>query len=123
MKIICFSFQVLGTDAVYRLIIDSPGEVIANVTAENCSGETCYYTYHSNNLTNTSTVTVDVVGCTVTRLDSRNISTCKRAIVIFSNVFMCVWLHFAILFLLNISTQSVLQKTCWYLMSVGMRHQ
>ena len=62
---------------MYRLIIDPPGEVVANVTADNCNGETCYYTYNSNAL-NTSTVTVDVVGCTITRLDSRNISTCKR---------------------------------------------
>ena len=94
------------------MIIDPPGEVVANVAGDNCNGESCYYTYISNTLTDTSTVTVDVVGCTITRLDSRNISTCKRAIVIFSNVFMCVWLHFALLFLLNISTQSVIQKTC-----------
>ena len=73
----CFC-QVLGTDAVYRVIIDPPGEVVANVTADNCSGETCYYTYISNTLTDITTVTVDVVGCTITRLDSRNISTCKR---------------------------------------------
>ena len=62
---------------MYRVIIDPPGEVVANVTADNCNGETCFYTHHSNTLTNTSTVTVDVVGCTITRLDSRNISTCK----------------------------------------------
>ena len=78
LPVVCYLFcQILGTDVVYRVIIDPPGEV----TAYNCNGETCYYTYHSNSLMNTSTVTVDVVGCTITRLDSRNISTCKREIV------------------------------------------
>ena len=62
---------------MYRVIIDPPGEVVANVTADNCTGETCYYTYLSNTLTDTSTATVDVVGCTITRLDSRDLSTCK----------------------------------------------
>ena len=65
------------TDAVYRVIIDPPGGIVANVTASDCNGESCYYTYISNTLTDTSTVNVDVVGCTITRLDSRNISTCK----------------------------------------------
>ena len=74
MEIVCFSPQILGTDAVYRVIVDPPGEL---VTADNCNGEICYFTYRSNTLTDTSTVTVDVVGCTITRLDSRNISTCK----------------------------------------------
>ena len=114
-----FFCQVLGTDAVYRVIIDPPGEVVASVTGDNCNGETCY---HSNTLTDTSTVTVDVVGCTITRLDSKNISTCKRAILR-----ICVVTR-PFLFVANTSysflfPQSVLQKTCWYLMSVGMRHQ
>ena len=92
VEIVCLSSQILDRDAVYRVIIDPPGEVVANVTAENCNGETCYYTYHSNTLTDTSTVTVDVVGCTITRLDSRNISTCKRVIfhIIVCSLFMCM---------------------------------
>ena len=84
VEIIYLSCQILDTDAVYRVIIDPPGEV---ATADNCNGETCYYTYYSNTLTDTSTVTVDVVGCTITRLDSRNISTCKKVVVY---IVMCI---------------------------------
>ena len=87
-----FSCQILGTDAMYRVIIDPPREVVAIITAVNCSRETCYYAYHSNTVTDTSTVTVDVVGCTITRPDSRNISTCKSNLLTSPHYYVYVYL-------------------------------
>ena len=70
-------FQIGGTDAVYRVVIDPPGVVVADVGAETCTGEMCHYIYSSNTLTNSSTVSVDVVGCVTERMDATNMSTCK----------------------------------------------
>ena len=74
-EILCF--QIGGTDAVYRVVIDPPGEVVADVGAETCTGEMCHYIYSSNTLTNSSTVSVDVVGCVTERMDATDISTRK----------------------------------------------
>ena len=70
-------FQIGGTNAVYRVVIDPPGEVVADVGAETCTGEMCRYIYSSNTLTNSSTVSVDVVGCVTERMDATDISTRK----------------------------------------------
>ena len=70
-------FQIGGTDAVYRVVIDPPGEVVADVGAETCTGEMCRYIYSSNTLTISSTVSVDVVGCVTERMDATDISTRK----------------------------------------------
>ena len=70
-------FQIGGTDAVYKVVIDPPGEVVADVGAETCTGEMCRYIYSSNTLTNSSTVSVDVVGCVTERMDATDISTRK----------------------------------------------
>ena len=70
-------FQIGGTDAVYRVVIDPPGEVVADVGAETCTGEMCRLIYSSNTLTNSSTVSVDVVGCVTERMDATDISTRK----------------------------------------------
>ena len=76
LEILCF--QIGGTDAVYKVVIDPPGEVVADVGAETCTGKMCRYIYSSDTLTNSSTtVSVEVVGCVTERMDATDISTRK----------------------------------------------
>ena len=99
-------FQIGGTDAVYRVVIDPPGEVVADVGAETCTGEMCRYIYSSNTLTNSSTVSVDVVGCVTERMDATDISTRKiTPVYAFNHVVAPIDCSFQFL-------QSVILKTC-----------
>ena len=63
-------------EASYRVVI-IPGSVIDIETEDDCSGDTCSYTFSSDDITDSYSVAVEVVACTTERFNSTNISSCK----------------------------------------------
>ena len=82
--------QILGKEAVYRLVIDEAD--VANVTEENCNSEMCSYTYYSNSLTTSSSVAVDIIGCVTERIIPARI-TARENIVSMIGIYLFIYPH------------------------------
>ena len=67
-------------EASYRVVIipGSGNETVIDIeTEDDCSGDTCSYTFSSDDITDSYSVAVEVVACTTERFNSTNISSCK----------------------------------------------
>ena len=67
-------------EADYRVVIipGSGNETVIDIeTEDDCSGDTCSYTFSSDDITDSYSVAVEVVACTTERFTCTNISSCK----------------------------------------------
>ena len=72
--------QVLRSEADYRVIIWNGSGVettVDIVTADNCTGDNCSYTFSSDSITTSYSVAVVVLGCGTQTVEARNISICE----------------------------------------------
>ena len=72
--------QVLEREADYRVIISNGSGVettVDIVTADNCTGDNCSYTFSSDSITTSYSVAVEVLGCVTQRTDASDISICE----------------------------------------------
>ena len=72
--------EVFTEEADYNLVVitESRNETMV-VTGDNCTRENnCSYIFSSDNITTSSTVNVEVVGCTTETFMAENISSCKK---------------------------------------------
>ena len=74
------SEQVLGRETDYRVIINNGTGVetgIDIVGADNCTGDTCSYTFSSDIITTSYSVAVEILGCITETVEADNISICE----------------------------------------------
>ena len=74
------NFQNLNVEAAYRVVIipGSGSETVIDIeTEDDCSGDTCSYTFSSDDITDSYSVAVEVVACTTERFTCNNISSCE----------------------------------------------
>ena len=77
-------FQNLDVEAGYRVVIipGSGSETVIDIeTEDDCSGDTCSYTFSSDDITDSYSVAVEVVACTTERFTCTDISSCESAVV------------------------------------------
>ena len=80
VRIILVYLQILDGEAGYRVVIipGSGNETVIDIeTEDDCSGDTCSYTFSSDDITDSYSVAVEVVACTTERFNSTNTSSCK----------------------------------------------
>ena len=72
--------QNIDMEAGYRVVIisGSGSETVIDIeTEDDCSGDTCSYTFSSDDITDSYSVAVEVVACTTERRTCTNISSCE----------------------------------------------
>ena len=76
--------QNLDVEAGYRVVIipGSGSETVIDIeTEDDCSGDTCSYTFSSDDITDSYSVAVEVVACTTERFTCTDISSCESTVV------------------------------------------
>ena len=53
------------------------------VTADNCTDDSCSYTFSSDSITDSYSVAVEVAGCVTERMDCTNMSSRKMIFVLY----------------------------------------
>ena len=76
-------YKNVDVEADYRVVIipGSGSETVIDIeTEDDCSGDTCSYTFSSDDITDSYSVAVEVVACTTERFTCNNISSCESTV-------------------------------------------
>ena len=95
-------------EASYRVvIIPGSGSEIDIETEDDCSGDTCSYTFSSDDITDSYSVAVEVVACTTERFTCNNISSCEYMYMC-TSIYMYMYMY---MYVYNTCTcTSIVQK-------------